>query len=72
MTKTLNVNRHGKASTAYAEAAEQVYAELFAIKESIFAGQKDCRDATWIDAETMTRLAMRLEEVKRQFCGVSE
>lgn len=69
MTKTLNVNRHAKASTAYAEAAERVDELLFEIGA---CGQKDCRQATWIDAEQMTRLAMRLEEIKRQFCGVSE
>lgn len=69
MTKPApSVHRHSKPSTAYAEACERVYAELFEIKESIFAGQKDCRDVTWIDAEQMTRLAMRLEEIKRQFC----
>jgi hypothetical protein len=69
MPSPLNVNRHGKPSTAYAEAAERVSEILFDIG---FAGQKDCSKATWIDAETMTRLAMRLEEIKRQFCGVSE
>ena len=69
MPSPLNVNRHAKASTAYAEAAERVSELLFEIG---FAGIKDCRKATWIDAETMTRLALRLEEIKRQFCGVSE
>lgn len=69
MTKTLNVNRHAKASTAYAEAAERVSELLFEIG---FAGVKDCRKATWTDAETMTRLAMRLEEIKRQFCGIDQ
>ena len=69
MPSPLNVNRHGKPSTAYAEAVTRVDELLFEIGA---AGQKDCRQATWIDAEQMTRLAMRLDEIKRQFCGASE
>lgn len=69
MPSSPSVHRHSKSSSAYADAANSVYAELFTIKESIFAGQKDCRDATWTDAEQMTRLAMRLAEIRRQFCG---
>lgn len=61
--QALNVRRHAKPSTAYAEAMAAIGEELEAIK----AIGKDCRTATWIEAEEMTRLAMALQNLRKHY-----
>lgn len=66
----LNVRRHAKPSTAYAVAAQAVYAELEALSPTNMK-PFDCLDATWVDAEQMTRLALALQSLREQYVPAS-
>lgn len=65
--QNLDIHRHSRPSSAYAEAAGAAIEAVDAIKEITL--RSDCREATWIDAEQMTRLALKLQEIVRQFGG---
>lgn len=59
------LRKHDKPSQAYAAAATKVCEELALLAKSIEG--KDCREATWSQAEELHALAARLEELRKQF-----
>jgi hypothetical protein len=71
----LDIHRHSRPSSAYAEAASAAIEAADEIKVAALKTEnglcRDCREATWIDAEHMTRLALKLQEIVRQFGQVT-
>lgn len=60
----LDVHDHAKPSTAYAAAFEAATAELLNIEQVIFGDRVESSEATWLDAEHMTRVALWLREFR--------
>jgi len=60
----LDVHRHTRPSSAYADAAGSACDTLDAIRDAVL--KSDCREATWIAAEEMTRLALQLQDIAKR------
>jgi len=63
--KRYDIRSYAKPSKAYADAALLANQLLDEIRS--MDGCFDCRHATWMDAERMASLALRLQAIKEQF-----